>query len=177
MKQELQTFTDRLSTERCAEEREPFELQKLNEGYKIPSPVSYVARIGNYKTAGYAFTGIMDTLGSILDYGYLWNQIRVKGGAYGAMSFYGPTTGNVAFLSYRDPNVGATNDVFNGIPEYQQREDALLQHIFQELPMRIFAEKEKKFFLLMWKRYVLWLQLWRPYCHRIIFVQLAAVRR
>ncbi len=124
MKQELETFTGSLSAEKCVEEREPFELQKLNEGYKIPSPVSYVARLGNYKTAGYAFTGIMNTLGSILDYGYLWNQVRVKGGAYGVMSFYGPTTGNVAFLSYRDPNVGATNDVFNGIPEYLRNFEA-----------------------------------------------------
>lgn len=124
MKQEVGRFVEVLSTEKCMEEKEPFELQKLNEGYKIPSEVSYVARVGNYKTAGYAFTGAMDALSNILDYGYLWNQIRVKGGAYGTMSYYGPTTGNVAFLSYRDPNVGTTNDVFNGIPEYLRNFEA-----------------------------------------------------
>lgn len=131
MKQEIGRFADSLSTEKCGQEREPFELVKLNEGYKIPAPVSYVARIGNYKSAGYAFTGVMDTLGSILDYGYLWNQIRVKGGAYGTMSYYGPTTGNVAFLSYRDPNVGATNDVFNGIPEYLRNFEASEKEILK----------------------------------------------
>ena len=124
MKQELGRFAEELFVEKCMEEREPFELQKLNEGYKIPSGVSYVARVGNYKTAGYDFTGVMNALGNILDYGYLWNQIRVKGGAYGAMSYYGSTTGNVAFLSYRDPNVGTTNDVFNGIPEYLRNFEA-----------------------------------------------------
>lgn len=92
--------------------------EKLNEGLKIPANVSYVARVGNFKRAGFEYTGAMETLRNILDYDYLWNNVRVKGGAYGVMSSYGPTSGNVAFVSYRDPNVEKTNDVFNGIPEY-----------------------------------------------------------
>lgn len=124
MKRELGSFAENLSHRNCQEEREPYQLQKRNEGYKIPSAVSYVARVGNFKKAGYEYTGAMETLRNILDYDYLWNNIRVKGGAYGAMSSYGPTSGNVAFVSYRDPNVGKTNDVFNGIPEYLRNFEA-----------------------------------------------------
>lgn len=124
MRQEVSSFTENLSDRRCPEEREPFEPEKLNEGYQIPSPVSYVARVGNFKKAGYEYTGAMETLRNILDYDYLWNCIRVTGGAYGVMSSYGPTSGNVAFVSYRDPNVGRTNDAFNGIPEYLRNFEA-----------------------------------------------------
>lgn len=124
MEPELASFTEKLSGKVCAEEREPYELHKLNEGLKIPSPVSYVARVGNFKNAGYEYTGVMDTFRNILDYDYLWNNVRVKGGAYGVMSSYGPTSGNVAFVSYRDPNVEKTNEVFNGIPEYLRNFEA-----------------------------------------------------
>ena len=52
-----------------------------------------------------------------MDYGYLWENIRVKGGAYGCMSGYS-FGGNVYFCSYRDPNLDKTNDIYEGIPEY-----------------------------------------------------------
>ena len=52
-----------------------------------------------------------------MDYGYLWENVRVKGGAYDCMSSYG-YAGNVYFCSYRDPNLNKTNDVYNGIPEF-----------------------------------------------------------
>lgn len=117
-------FTDRLYESTEEEKPNAVVLRKLNEGLKIPSPVSYVARVGNFKKAGYEYNGAMDTLRNILDYDYLWNNVRVKGGAYGVSSNYGATTGNVMFVSYRDPNVEKTNDVFEGIPEYLRNFDA-----------------------------------------------------
>ena len=53
----------------------------------------------------------------MLSYDYLWINIRVKGGAYGCMSGIG-RSGEGYFVSYRDPNVGESNKIYEGIPEY-----------------------------------------------------------
>ena len=91
--------------------------QKKNEGLKTSAQIQYVARTGNFKKEGYEYTGILKVIENIMDYGYLWENIRVKGGAYGCMTScsYG---GNVYFCSYRDPNLDKTNDIYNGIPAY-----------------------------------------------------------
>ena len=90
---------------------------KKNEGLKTSAQIQYVARTGNFKKEGYEYTGILKVLENIMDYGYLWENIRVKGGAYGCMSGYA-YGGNVYFCSYRDPNLDKTNEIYNGIPAY-----------------------------------------------------------
>ena len=52
-----------------------------------------------------------------MSYEYLWVNVRVKGGAYGCMSGFG-RNGDSYFTSYRDPNLRATNEVYEGVPEY-----------------------------------------------------------
>ena len=59
----------------------------------------------------------------MLSYDYLWINIRVKGGAYGCMSAVG-RSGEGYFVSYRDPNVKESNDIYEGIPEYLEHFDA-----------------------------------------------------
>ena len=59
----------------------------------------------------------MCVLRTILGYDYLWNNVRVKGNAYGCVSSF-TRTGNCAFVSYRDPNLSQTIDIFDKIPEY-----------------------------------------------------------
>lgn len=154
MEKELRGFVQQLSDKKCQEKPGQYELKKLNEAFKIPAAISYVARVGNFKEAGYEYTGIMETLRNILDYNYLWNNVRVKGGAYGVMSSYGPTSGNVVFVSYRDPNVGKTNDVFNGIPEYLRNFDeddrAILKYIIgtissKDIPRNPAAQGRRSF--------------------------------
>lgn len=103
----------------------PFAAPKknLNEGLTSASKVSYVARCGSYRESGFSYTGAMRILRVMLSYDYLWNNIRVKGGAYGCMS--GVTrAGEGYFVSYRDPNVAKTNEVYEGIPEYLEKFDA-----------------------------------------------------
>ncbi len=97
----------------------PFEAPKgnRNEGFTSASKVNYVARCGTFKGSGYDYTGALRILKVILSYEYLWLNIRVKGGAYGCMSGVG-RSGEGYFVSYRDPNVGETNDIYEGIPEY-----------------------------------------------------------
>ena len=72
---------------------------------------------GNYKEAGYAYTGALRILKVILSYDYLWMNIRVKGGAYGCMSSF-IRIGEGYFVSYRDPNLKRTIDVYEGVVDY-----------------------------------------------------------
>ncbi len=95
-------------------------LEKRNEGFLDASQVQYVSRAGNFKKAGYAYTGALRILKVLLSYDYLWINVRVKGGAYGCMSGFG-RNGDGYFASYRDPNLGSTNQVYEGIPEYLEQ--------------------------------------------------------
>ena len=54
----------------------------------------------------------------ILSYDYLWNNVRVKGGAYGCMCGFSGVDGDAYFTSYRDPNLKETNQIYNRIPEF-----------------------------------------------------------
>lgn len=91
-----------------------------NEAFTTPGQVQYVARAGNFRRAGFSYTGALRILKVIMNYEYLWVNIRVKGGAYGCMNGYG-RTGDTYFVSYRDPNLGRTNEVYDGIPEYLEQ--------------------------------------------------------
>ena len=94
-----------------------FELKNVKTGYKTASQVNYVARCGDFEKYGCKYDASLKVLKTMLSYDYLWNNIRVKGGAYGCMNGYG-VSGTGYFLSYRDPNCEATNKVYEGIPEY-----------------------------------------------------------
>lgn len=88
-----------------------------NEGFTTASQVNYVARCGSFAGKGLAYTGALRVLKVIMNYEYLWMNLRVKGGAYGCMSSFG-RSGDGYLVSYRDPNLGATNQVYEGIPDY-----------------------------------------------------------
>jgi Zn-dependent M16 (insulinase) family peptidase len=94
-----------------------FPLEQLNEGYKTSSKVQYVSRAGNFCQEGLEYTGALRILKTILSYDYLWNNVRVKGGAYGCMSGFG-RLGDSYFASYRDPNLENTNEIFERTTEY-----------------------------------------------------------
>lgn len=103
----------------------PFEAPKgnRNEGFTSSSQVNYVARCGTFAGSEYTYTGALRVLKSMLSYDYLWQNLRVKGGAYGCMSGIG-RSGEGYFVSYRDPNVKESNEVYEGIPEYLENFDA-----------------------------------------------------
>ena len=90
---------------------------RKNEGFLTPAKVQYVARSGNFKEKGYAYTGVLRVLKVIMSYEYLWGNIRVTGGAYGCSGSFG-RNGDTNFVSYRDPHLRRTNEVYMGIPEY-----------------------------------------------------------
>lgn len=124
MKPEIRTLTESLYTDELSEDNEKLVMECKNEGIIIPSPVSYVARVGNYKQEGFEYTGTLLTLKNALDYGYLWNNVRVLGGAYGVMSMYNASSGNLGYVSYRDPNVEKTSKTFLSVPGYLKNFEA-----------------------------------------------------
>ena len=91
--------------------------KKECEGFTTSGQVQYVAQTGNFRKKGYDYTGALNILKVALSYDYLWTNIRVKGGAYGCMSGF-KRSGESFFVSYRDPHLKRTLDVFRGIPEY-----------------------------------------------------------
>lgn len=91
--------------------------EKMNEGFQTSSKVQFVAQAGNFMDAGKEYHGALQILKVIMSYEYLWNNIRVKGGAYGCMSNFN-RIGEGYFVSYRDPNLKKTLDVYAGVPEY-----------------------------------------------------------
>ncbi|MBR6257408.1 MAG: insulinase family protein [Lachnospiraceae bacterium] len=95
-------------------------LVKANEGFTNSAQVQYVCRAGNYAVHGLEFDPSLYILKTILGYEYLWNEVRVKGGAYGCMSRF-TTYGEVCFVSYRDPNLERTIEVYEGISDFLRR--------------------------------------------------------
>lgn len=88
-----------------------------NEAILTAGQVQFVAAGGNFKTAGFNYTGALRVLDTIMRYDYLWSRIRVQGGAYGAYTQI-DRNGNCLFGSYRDPNVAETLDTFSNIPAF-----------------------------------------------------------
>lgn len=117
VEQEIPAVKEVLSENIPGEERKPLLLEKKNEGFLDASQVQYVSRAGNFRKAGYQYTGTLRILKVLLSYEYLWINIRVKGGAYGCMSGF-TRRGDGYFVSYRDPNLTKTNQVYEGIPSY-----------------------------------------------------------
>lgn len=91
--------------------------RKRNEGFKTSSKVQYVARVGNFIDGGQKYCGALQILKVILGYDYLWQNIRVKGGAYGCMSNFN-RIGDAYLISYRDPNLERTMEVYEGVVDY-----------------------------------------------------------
>ncbi len=91
-------------------------LSKKNEGFMTAGQVQYVCRAGNFHKKGYEYTGALRVLKVIMGYEYLWTQVRVKGGAYGCMCSFGKT-GDSYFVSYRDPHLKNTIDVYEHAAE------------------------------------------------------------
>lgn len=97
-----------------------YRLEQKNEAFKTAGQVQYVACCGNFREAGYEYTGTLRILKTILNYDYLWMNLRVKGGAYGCMSGF-KRTGESYFVSYRDPNLGKTFETYGEIAAYLER--------------------------------------------------------
>lgn len=115
-------FSKELKNENLESHKYKFDDSKVNEGIITPSKVQYVVKGGNIKKSGYKDSGKLQVLANVLGSGYLWNDIRIKGGAYGAGVLV--EDGNLIFSSYRDPNLKETINTFDKVPEYLSKFNA-----------------------------------------------------
>jgi len=102
--------------------RSEFAATGKSEAFVISSGVSYVVKGGNYRNFGYEYSGKTKVFKRILDLDYLWNTVRVQGGAYGAGAIV-RRLGDFNFYSFRDPNVAGTFDVYDRAYEYVKNFD------------------------------------------------------
>lgn len=89
-----------------------------NEGLIIPAQVNYVGKGANLFDLGYTLHGSAQIISRYLGTTWLWNQVRVMGGAYGGFSVFDATSGVFRFLSYRDPNLLQTLDVYDQTADF-----------------------------------------------------------
>ena len=87
------------------------------EGFITGGQVQHVGMAGNFGREGFRFSGILHVLRHILNYGYLWDRIRVDGNAYGCGASF-TRNGCGSLMSYRDPHLTRTLDVFRDLPSY-----------------------------------------------------------
>lgn len=86
-----------------------------NEAWTVPSQVGSVGMSASLSVLGLTAHGSAAVVSRFLSTSWLWQQVRVQGGAYGGTCFLDPHAGTFAFLSWRDPNVDATFAVYDGV--------------------------------------------------------------
>lgn len=93
------------------------------EGLTLPAQVNYVAKGANLYQLGYELDGSISVIANIMRLTYLWEKLRVQGGAYGAMTSFDKRSGVFSFLSYRDPNLLGTLQNYDGAAEFLRKLD------------------------------------------------------
>jgi Zn-dependent M16 (insulinase) family peptidase len=114
---EVKEFIDKLDTSIVELKDVKLDLERKNEGLLTSDKIQYVAKAGNFVSSGHRYTGTLKVLQTIASLDYLWNNVRVKGGAYGCMTGFS-RNGNVYFTSYRDPNLKKTLNTYDNIYGY-----------------------------------------------------------
>jgi len=109
-------------------------LDPANEAYSITTQVNYVAASCNLLSQGEtARVAAYQVVSRFLSRGYLWDNVRVVGGAYGGGCSFDPLTGAFSYSSYRDPNLQGTLDIYEKTAEVlsslELTDDALEQAI------------------------------------------------
>jgi Zn-dependent M16 (insulinase) family peptidase len=123
LKKSMADFTDKLPVSDAPVVKREFVPRKVKTGFTSSSQVQYVARCGNFIDKGYHYTGALRVLRTIFSYEYLWVNVRVKGGAYGCMSGFN-RNGDIYMVSYRDPNLRKTDEIFQNAGDFVAKFDA-----------------------------------------------------
>jgi Zn-dependent M16 (insulinase) family peptidase len=113
VKPQLDSFLDVLPCRDANLSAFDFQPTQRREGLTIPAQVNYVGKGANLYDLGYEYDGSADVIIGYLRMTYLWEKVRVQGGAYGVFSIFDDTSGIFTFLSYRDPNLAATIENFD----------------------------------------------------------------
>lgn len=111
------SFYHDLSNKILEENRIKFDMNIKNEAFILNSKVQYNVISSNFKKFGYNYNGQFAVLKKIINTDYLWDSIRVKGGAYGAYSAF-LRNGIMYIYSYRDPKLKETYESYKNIYKY-----------------------------------------------------------
>ena len=113
----VKRLTTQLCQERISDDKMVVPLSATSEAFKTSSKVQYNAVAADYKAAGLEYNGSLNVLKTIMSYDYLWINVRVKGGAYGCMCDFNQH-GYEFLVSYRDPNLKDTYDIYDRAADY-----------------------------------------------------------
>ncbi|MFP5212250.1 MAG: insulinase family protein, partial [Acidobacteriota bacterium] len=94
-----------------------------NEAMIIPSQVNYVGKGANLYDLGFDFHGSTQVISGYLRTSWLWEKVRMQGGAYGAFCLFDRLAGTFTFASYRDPNLFNTVEIFDRTSEFLRKVD------------------------------------------------------
>ena len=95
-----------------------FDTVSPNEGFLTASNVQHVGKGANLYEMGFKYSGQFEVLKGLLRTGYLWDRVRVHGGAYGSSTTFNYLTGDYGLVSYRDPNLSETLKVYDEISDF-----------------------------------------------------------
>jgi Zn-dependent M16 (insulinase) family peptidase len=98
-------------------------LNRTSEGLTIPAQVNYVGKGANLYDLGYNLHGSNAVIRKFLGTTYLWEKVRVQGGAYGGFCTFDRDSGVFNYLSYRDPNLEKTLDNYDGTADFLRNLD------------------------------------------------------
>jgi Zn-dependent M16 (insulinase) family peptidase len=88
------------------------------EGLTMPAQVNYVGKGARLYDLGYTYDGSIHVITNFIRTGFLWDQVRARGGAYGAFCGFSKQSGVLTFLSYRDPNLLGTLASYDATAEF-----------------------------------------------------------
>ena len=109
---------DLLSNSEFEVEEWNFQTVPSNEGFLTASNVQYVGKGANLYEMGFKYSGQFEALKGLLRTGFLWDKVRVHGGAYGSSNSFDFLTGDYGLVSYRDPNLSETLGVYDEISDF-----------------------------------------------------------
>ena len=114
---ECSEFLKNIPSKNSVNESYNIDLKKKQEAFTYAAQVQFVGMGENFARKGLKYDGSLQVLRNLLSSSYLWNEVRVKGGAYGVYALF-QTNGNMFFQSYRDPGIAKTIEAYKGACEY-----------------------------------------------------------
>jgi Zn-dependent M16 (insulinase) family peptidase len=133
VKPALEAFLAAMPSRDISLEKWAPELSTDNEGLTIPVKVNYVGKAADIYRLGHKLHGSYPVVAGYLNTTWLWDMIRLQGGAYGAFNLLDSLSGVFAYVTYRDPNLLKTLAIFDETGDFLRK----LQLSNQELTKSI----------------------------------------
>ena len=116
-------LSQKLSSKKQSPTKLIFKTSPTNEAFLTASSVQFVGKGINLFELGMEYSGRFDVLNAVLRTCFLWDRVRVQGGAYGSQSSFDSYSGDYGLVSYRDPNLTETLDIYDQIGDYLETLD------------------------------------------------------